>query len=163
MKTPRKAPKLKADLEGEAAVCAPLTPLTMLEIGQRMRDASKRHDGITALPPKQAAIQAELGWALDELRVWEKLALAQRPVSLTDAAVLLGVLFDFTARINDLDLESQLSTGALQASLATIERELAGLAVVVSAVAGVDLADVAEGGLPERLGRCVPPITGAQP
>jgi hypothetical protein len=146
----------------------PLAPLTLLEIGQRMREASKRRDaasdrqdsvdhGITALPPKQAAIQAELGWALDELRAWEKLALAQRPVSLTDAAVLLGVLFDFTARINALDLESQLSTGALQASLATIERELAGLAVAVSAVAGVDLAAVAEGGLPERLGRRVPP------
>ena len=145
----------------------PLAPLTLLEIGQRMREASKRCDaasdrqdsvghGITALPPQQAAIQAELSWALDELRAWEKLALAQRPVSLTDAAVLLGVLFDFTARIKALDLESQLSTGALQASLATIERELAGLAVAVSAVAGVDLADVAEGGLPERLGRRVP-------
>lgn len=137
-------------------------PFSLEEIGHQIREGSDRYgvldeQSLAALDtPGQCKAEAELQWALSELMAWHQLALTRLPRSLADASVQVAELFELVARINHSDIASQLRTGTLEEDLKTVERVLAGLAVVVAAVARVDLLQVCEGGILDRLARHAP-------
>ena len=89
--------------------------------------------------------------ALYEIEAWTQLALSCPVVTLEDAAIQLGLTFEQLFKIEACDLESQVNTGDLERNLHRLLRALGGIAICVSSAADVDLTQVGEEGLVDRI------------
>jgi hypothetical protein len=123
-----------------------LPPLSLVGIGRYLRAAWDRysmHDSAYVAADldssEKHAAEVEMRWSLNEIVAWQSLAMAHRPKTLADAAAQLGILFDLVANIDASDLGEQVKEGTLKVDLETAKRAIAGLAVMVASMAGVDL------------------------
>ena len=138
--------------------------LSVLEIGWHLREADARFCAsdacVTEAPdetPEQRATRVQHdGWDLNELLGWRRLALCRMPVTLTDAAAQLAMLYDHVADVDTSMVEGRPDADDLVADIKTTIRVVAGLAVTVARVAGLDVRTVVDDDLPHRLGNHVP-------
>lgn len=136
--------------------------LSLWEIVRQHRAACNRHkiadEMATPQPDRfiERRAEAAMDSLSDEMRAWVRLGLACSPETLEDAAIQLGLLFDFFADIAENDLADQLKTRRLERGLHDIQRILSGITVCVARQGGVDLDQVGEEGLLSRVQARVP-------
>jgi hypothetical protein len=138
--------------------------LSILDTARQMRHASDRHiagdaraadRSLDKVRSRAAEINRDL--TLSEVIAWRDVVLSSQPQSLADAAAQIGILFDFVSSgLVASDPGGQPKSAELHAALEMVERLLAGLALAVSAAACVDLAEIGEKGLANRIAAYAP-------
>jgi hypothetical protein len=141
----------------------PIRPFTLLDVGRRINALSVQQGAIDLAQmeleektPAYIASEAAMRFVLDEGEKAAQLALAMQPQTLADAAVQAGILFEAVALVRACDLESQLRSGDLERDLAAFERALARIALVVASAAGIDLNEIGQSDLAQRIDRHAP-------
>jgi hypothetical protein len=162
-----------AELIGEAAnsaaksdaiASAPVRALSVLEIGRQLREAGDRFDASDARmiaapegsPECQAATTEHDAGNLEELMGWRRLAFCRVPATLPDAAAQLAILYDHVADLDTSTIEQLPNVRDLLNDIKTTTRVIAGLAVTVARIAGLDISSVVDNELPRRLAKHVP-------
>jgi hypothetical protein len=138
--------------------------LSIVDIARQMRAASERQGACDRRTVDRSldedarnAAKLDRDRALNEVIAWQDSALSRRPQSLADAAAQIGILFDFVSSgIVAVDPGSRPKSAELHAKLEVVERALAGIAVTVTTAAVVDLAEIGEIYLEERVAEYAP-------
>jgi hypothetical protein len=150
--------------KSDAIAPAPVRALSVLEIGYHLREAGDRFDASDARmiiapegsPECRAATTEHDAWNLEELMGWRRLAFCLVPATLPDAAAQLAILYDHVADVDTSTIEQLPDARDLLNDIKITVRVVAGLAVTVARIAGLDICSVVDNELPCRLAKHVP-------